>query len=350
MMRRLHVCLVWLVALTTAAVLAGCAERPPYKQQAYVFGTLVEVSVYGEPEDKARLAVDAVLADFDRLHHLLHAWEPSDLERINAAIAAGKPSEPAPQEVLDLLQDAARWSARSEGLFNPAIGNLVQLWGFHADSFEARLPDPAQVAALVRAQPRMADLRYDAGRVVSSNRAVRLDLGGYAKGYALERAASLLKTHGIGNALVNIGGNILALGQHGDRPWKVGIQHPRQAGAIATLELRDGEAIGTSGDYQRYFEVDGKRYCHLIDPRIGWPADGAQAVTVLVGGAHAGVRSDVTSKPMFIGGPTGWRDMARRMDVADVLFIDAAGHASATAGMAARLQWLDQTAPLAVVE
>ncbi|MFA5083466.1 MAG: FAD:protein FMN transferase, partial [Hydrogenophilaceae bacterium] len=324
--------------------------KPPYKQQAYVFGTLVDVSVYGEPEAKARQAVDAVLADFDRLHRLLHAWEPSELERINTAIAASKPSDPAPQEVIGLLQDAASWSGRSEGLFNPAIGNLIELWGFHSDTFAARLPDPVKVDQLVKANPRMADLHIEGDRVASDNAAVRLDLGGYAKGYALERAVGLLKAQGVVNALVNIGGNIIAIGRHGDRPWKVGIQHPRQSGAIATLELRDGEAIGTSGDYQRYFEKDGKRYCHLIDPRTGWPADGAQAVTVLVRGEHAGIRSDVTSKPIFIGGPSEWRKMAERMGVSEVLFIDATGRASATRSMAGRLEWLDQTAPLAVVE
>jgi len=330
--------------------LAGCGETPPYKQQAYVFGTLVDVSVYGEPEDKARRAVDAVLADFDRLHRLLHAWEPSELERINAAIAAGHPSEPAPQEVIDLLVDAARWSARSDGLFNPAVGNLIRLWGFHSDTFEARLPDPAAVERLVKAAPGMADLSFQGSRVASRNPAVRLDLGGYAKGYALERAAALLRQQGVGNALVNIGGNIIALGRHGDRPWKVGIQHPREAGAIATLELQDGEAIGTSGDYQRYFEKDGKRYCHLIDPRTGWPAQGTRAVTVLVRGEHAGTRSDVSSKPIFIAGPGEWRKMAAQVGVTEALVIDAAGRASATRAMAARLEWLDKTAPVAVVD
>jgi thiamine biosynthesis lipoprotein len=333
-----------------SALLAGCGERPPYKQQAYVFGTLVEVSVHGEPEDKARRAVNAVLADFDRLHRLLHAWEPSELERINAAIAAGRPSAPAPREVVDLLADAARWSARSDDLFNPAIGNLIRLWGYHSDTFEPRLPDPAELARLVKAAPVMADLDIRDGRVASRNRALRLDLGGYAKGYALDRAAGLLRAQGVGNALVNIGGNIIALGRHGDRPWKVGIQHPREAGAIATLELQDGEAIGTSGDYQRYFEKDGRRYCHLIDPRTGWPAQGTRAVTVLVRGDHAGTRSDVSSKPIFIAGPGEWRTMAGRIGVAEVLVIDAAGRASATRALAGRLEWLDKTAPVAVVD
>jgi thiamine biosynthesis lipoprotein len=116
------------------------------------------------------------------------------------------------------------------------------------------------------------------------------------------------------------------------------------------VELRNGEAIGTSGDYQRYFEMAGKRYCHLIDPRTGWPAQGAQAVTVLVRGEHAGTRSDVTSKPIFIAGPAEWRKMAARMGVAEVLFVDAAGRAGATRALAGRLEWLDQTAPVGVVD
>jgi thiamine biosynthesis lipoprotein len=337
------------VALTLVALtLAACGDRPPYRQQAYLFGTLVEVSVQGMPEDTARQAVGAVLADFDRLHRLLHAWEPSELETINAAIVAGRLAGPVPEEVRVLLRDAAAWSERSGGLFNPAIGNLIRLWGFHSDTFEARLPDPARVDVLVRAAPAMADLRFEGDRVGSANPAVRLDLGGYAKGYALERAAILLRERGVANALVNIGGNILALGRHGDRPWKVGIQHPRAAGAIATLELHDGEAVGTSGDYQRYFELDGRRYCHLIDPRTGRPAGGARAVTVLARGARAGVRSDVTSKPIFVAGPEGWRGMAERMGVADVLFIAADGRASVTRSLAGRLEWLDGSPPAIV--
>jgi thiamine biosynthesis lipoprotein len=98
---------------------------------------------------------------------------------------------------------------------------------------------------------------------------VALDFGGYLKGVALDRAADILRSQGVRNALINIGGNILALGYKEGRKWRVGIQHPRRAGALATVELNDGEAIGTSGDYQRYFELDGKRYPHLLDPRTG---------------------------------------------------------------------------------
>lgn len=179
--------------------------------------------------------------------------------------------------------------------------------------------------------------------VSSRNRAVKLDLGGYAKGYALDRAAAILKQQGIRNALINIGGNVLALGAHGSRAWRVGIQHPRHPGPIATLELHDGEAIGTSGDYQRYFELDGKRYCHLIDPRTGHPVQGVEAVTILTHGAHAGLLSDAASKPLFISGATDWLTAARRTQLDEALLIDDQGVVHLTAAMQKRLKFTDDS-------
>jgi thiamine biosynthesis lipoprotein len=341
------------LSLVTLSLLAACGEKPAYKQQSFVFGTLVEVSVFGADEAKAKAAVDHVLADFDTMHRQLHAWEPSDLERLNAAIATGTPGKAqriqAAPGLTPLLEDAARYSAQGEFLFNPAIGNLIRLWGFHSDTFEPRLPAAAEVDRLIKANPRLSDLTLDGDSVTSTNPAVRIDLGGYAKGLALDRAAAYLRGQGVHNALVNIGGNIIALGRHGERPWKIGIQHPRKPGAIAMLALRDGEAIGTSGDYQRYFEVGGRRYCHLIDPRSGWPAQGTQAVTVLTRGAAAGVRSDVSSKPIFIAGPDGWRAMAAKMAVGDVLFVDAQGNLQVTRDLAARLEWAADTPKPVVV-
>jgi thiamine biosynthesis lipoprotein len=327
-------------ALLALVLLAGCGEKL-HKQQSYVFGTLVEITVYGEEADKARHVTDQVLKDFDAMHQTLHAWQPGALERLNAQIAKASAVKPIQArltpELAAMLTDAQRLSERGEGLFNPAIGNLVRLWGFHSDTFEPRLPEAKEIERLTTANPRMADLRIDGVTLNSANPAVRLDLGGYAKGYALDLAAATMQRQGVNNALINIGGNILALGQKGGQPWKVGIQHPRRAGALAMLELHDGEAIGTSGDYQRFFEMGGKRYCHLIDPRTGWPAEQTQAVTVIAHGAHAGTLSDVASKPLFIGGPTQWRRLASKMGISEALFIAADGKIETTPAMAKRL-------------
>jgi len=337
-MRRLTAAL----ALSLLLLLAACAKAPPLIQrEAYVFGTRVEVSVWGESADKAQQALAAVLAEFDRLHRLLHAWQPSELTALNAAIARGERGIAVSPELTFILQDAAAIAARSDQLFNPALGGLVALWGFHAEEFRPRLPDPAALAALVKARPRMSDLAISDNRVTSANRSVQLDLGGYAKGYALDRAAAILREMGVRNALINIGGNVMALGDKGGQPWRVGIQHPRAAAPLATLELRDGEAVGTSGDYQRYFELDGRRYCHLLDPRSGRPAEGVQAVTVLITPRDgAGTLSDAASKPLFIADAGDWRGLARRLGVEHALRIDGGGVMHVTADFRERLTML----------
>ena len=325
---------LWLLLLWA---LVACSPPPLVQQQSYVFGTLVEVSVYGAPEAQARQAIAAVLARFDELHRQLHAWQPSELSRLNTALAKGE-RVPVSPELAAMLGDAQAFSKQSNDLFNPAIGGLIALWGFHADAPQARVPDAAAIRHWVNRQPRMRDLHLENGSVWSDNPAVQLDLGGYAKGRALDDAVRILKAHGIRNALVNIGGNVIALGMHGERPWRVGIQHPRKSGTLAVLDLRAGEAIGTSGDYQRYFEAGGRRYSHLIDPRSGSPASGMQSVTVLVAGERAGTRSDALSKPLFIDGAARLADNAARLGVSDYLAVDAAGRIHVSPAMKARLR------------
>ena len=317
--------------------LVACSPPPLYQQQSYVFGTLVEVSVYGAPETQAERAIAAVLARFDALHHSLHAWQPSDLSRLNTTLAQGQRA-PVTPELAAMLRDAQTLSIESDDLFNPSIGGLIALWGFHADTPQARVPDAAAIARWVKAAPRMRDLHIENGTAWSDNPAVQLDLGGYAKGRALDEAVRILKAHGIHNALVNIGGNVIALGAHGERPWRVGIQHPRKPGTLATLDLSSGEAIGTSGDYQRYFEVGGQRYSHLIDPRTGYPATGMQSVTVLATGEQAGTRSDALSKPLFIDGAAQLANHAARLGVANYLAVDSAGQIHIAPAMKARLR------------
>ena len=318
-------------------MLAACGKDPLYQQQAFVFGTQVEISIYGATDAQARVAGAAVLREFDRLHRAFHAWQPSPVTELNAAFARGERQRVTP-ELATAIRTATRYAEASAHLFNPAIGRLVALWGFQTDTFTAVLPAPTQVAALVQAQPRMSDIELDvAGWAMSRNPAVQLDFGGYAKGLALDRARQILRAHGIQHALVNIGGNLIALGRHGARPWHVGVQHPRRPGALLELDLHDGEALGTSGDYQRYFELGGQRYCHILDPRNGYPATRSQSVTVLAPpGAEAGLLSDIASKPGFILGSPAWEAQLKRLGIEDALHIDESGKISMTTTLAKR--------------
>ncbi|OWY40835.1 thiamine biosynthesis protein ApbE [Xenophilus sp. AP218F] len=331
------------------ALLAGCQPAAqPYQQESYVFGTRVEITVAGLPPDRARQAVAGALADLDSLHRRLHAWQPgSELMALNDAIAAGRPQRVAP-DLMGLLAASQRYEALSDGLFSPAIGKLVALWGFHADNYAAVLPDPARLQALVAARPRMSDLTLRDGAARSANREVAVDLGGIAKGWALDRVRGELLRAGVKSGLINIGGNVLAIGVKPDgSAWKVGIQHPRENRAMAVATLNDGEAIGTSGDYQRYFSAQGRRHCHLVDPRDGNADCKMQAATVLTGpGPEAGMLSDAASKPLYLAGPARAGYYAQRFGVRQWLLVDGAGEVWISGPLARRLAWL-QPAPRA---
>ncbi|MFT4174409.1 MAG: FAD:protein FMN transferase [Rhodocyclaceae bacterium] len=328
-----------LSCLCLAWMLAACGRGHLEQQESYVFGTRVEVLTWDSDEARAQDALSAVLREFDRLHRTYHAWQPSELTTLNAHLAQGEPAPVSP-EMAGLITTAQRFEADSGGLFDPAIGALISAWGFQRDEYTPHIPAPDLLRSLTAAHPRAGDVRIQDGVASSRNRSVRFDFGGLAKGYALDRAVAILHEHGIRNALINIGGNIMALGSKGGTAWQVGIQNPRAAGPLATISLYDGEAIGTSGDYQRYFELDGRRYSHLIDPRSGVPSEVSQAATVLVTPrAAAGTLSDVASKPIFLAGDD-WPAQARRMGIEHVLRVKPDGSLELTAAMQARLRWV----------
>ncbi len=341
-----------LLVLTLGLALAGCAKEPIYQTKSYVFGTLVDITIVGENEDKARAAASDVMQRFQALHNQLHPWEMgSELAALNDAFAHENQPVPISPSLAAIIGTAQQLATQSNGLFNPAIGGLIVTWGFQRDEFKPIKVDDITIKQWVAAKPALSDLVIQNGKIFTINNNVRLDMGGFAKGYALDMARRDLLQKGIKNALVNLGGNIIAIGQHGKKPWRVGIQHPRQAGAIAVLDLVDGWAIGTSGDYQRYFEQDGKRYCHIIDPRTGYPVQGVQAVTVLIPPAkNAGLLSDVTSKPIFISEKSQRLSVAKKMGVENVMLIDDKGQVFATPAMQKHIQLLDNHAPLATLQ
>ena len=324
-------------AVAMPAGLAACASGPRnHHTWGHVFGTTVGITIHDRSPQRAKELGEAVLAEFDRLHHKFHAWQPGMLTELNESIARGQPFH-ADAEMAALLQSAALLAERSGHLFNPAIGHLLRLWGFQGGSGKAS-PERAELRHWVAANPRLSDLRFSGSRIASVNPAVRLDLGGYAKGYALDRAGAILRAAQVPAALVNIGGNVLAIGQPGGMPWQVGIRDPRAAATLATVGLRDNEAIGTSGDYERYVMEGGQRRSHIIDPRTGMPALGTASVTVLAsGGADAGLRSDGNSKPLFIVGAARWEGMAGRLELQQALLVQDEGGVRMTAAMKRRL-------------
>ncbi len=332
--------------------LVGCTKPEPlYNTQSYVFGTLVDISIYGETEPAAQEISNQIIRDFQALHNRLHAWRPSELKTLNRAFALGKTPVTIKPDVAAMILDATKLSMQSKGAFNPSIGGLIEAWGFQQDEFKPTNIDEKKLEILVQANPQMTDIVIENSKAFSTNQHVQLDFGGYAKGYALDLAIINLRKQGVKNALINIGGNIIALGKHGEKPWRVGIQHPRKPNAIAVLNLESGWAIGTSGDYQRYFDLDGKRYCHIIDPATGYPVQGMQAVTVLIPPqSNAGVMSDVASKPIFIAKSDSRTEAAKSMGVENFLIIESTDKIWVSSAMAKRITWLDKDAAKHVVQ
>lgn len=310
----------------------------PRKASFVIFGGLTDVELRGVSEADASAAFGAIGELLQRDQRAWHPWETSDLMRLNAAIATDQPYRTS-SELSGLLRRAQRAYVASDGLFNAAIGRLVSLWGFHTSDYPITAPPPPaqDITATLAAQPRMDELVIaDDGTVVSRNRAIQLDLNGLAEGYAAEQIAGLLHQRGIVNALISVGGDVLALGQAIDRPWRVGIRSPQRE-TFAGAELRGHEALFSSGNYNKFREANGQRWGHVLDPRTGQPARGVAAVSVIHGDA---VTADVASTALMVAGPDDLERVARALGVACVVLVGEDGVVRITPAMQRRLEFL----------
>ncbi|MDC0542319.1 FAD:protein FMN transferase [Methylophilaceae bacterium] len=293
-----------------------------FQKKAYVFGTIVDIQIYGESKKLATKASEEILSNFNNLHQLLHPWRKGLMFEINKAIQNETPFLLENQEVISLIMRGQEYEKQTKGNFNPAIGKLVSLWGFHSEVPRKMMPDTRAILKLVEAKPSMRNIEIINNKLSSTNEFVQVDMGGYAKGYALDQAKNILEQYKINNALINIGGNILAWGMQGDKEWVVGIQNPRNPNLMATLPLKAGWSIGTSGDYQKYFTANEKRYSHIINPHTGYPVSNAKSVTILMPpGDNSGEKSDVYTNPIFIEETSKKIEMANDLGVSHYLIV-----------------------------
>lgn len=302
-----------------------------YRQQLFAFGTLIDITTRGVEAKQARAAVQAVDALYQQQHRDWHAWQRGALDDLNKAIAAGKPWQ-TDSSIVKLIRMGQRFERLSGGRFNPAIGELLALWGFQQDEPEGPPPSPEQIRAWLVHKPSSLQLDIDGNIVSSRNPHVRLDFGGFAKGYSVGKAAELLSSRGIHNFIVNAGGDLCLRGNRGNNtPWRIGIRHPHGEGVLATLELQGAACVFTSGDYERYFVYQGQRYHHILDPRTGYPAKGARSVTVL---ADDPALADAAATALLVADAEHWQSVAVSMGVKEVLRIDDQDVAWITPGLA----------------
>ena len=237
------------------------------------------LQVYAAEASAAETALQAAVAEVRRIEAKYSRYRADSLlSRINAC--AGRVEGIAVDaETAGLLDYAATAYAQSGGLFDISSGVLRRAWDFRA----ARRPAAAELQALLPLVG-WSRLHWQRPRLVLPVKGMELDFGGFGKEYAADRAAGVLLAAGLRHGLVDLAGDLRILGPHPDgAPWRVGIRHPRGAPeqAIAVVELRSG-AIASSGDYERYFEQDGRRYSHILDPRSGWPVQGGSASVSVV--------------------------------------------------------------------
>jgi thiamine biosynthesis lipoprotein len=329
---------VLLVLTLLAGVLAGCrGDTPVYTTRFLAFGTLMDISIVGVRREDAERASQLVEQDFAFMHRAWHAWEPGPMGRVNQLLQKGQPFA-APPSVLPLLRKSQELAEQTGNLFNPAIGRLVDLWGFHTDSPECRPPPSArEIRVLVKANPRMSDLTVDGILVRCSNPAVKLDFGAIGKGYGIDLAIDHLQELGIHNAIINAGGDLRAIGDRDGQPWRIAIRRPT-GGVLGIIKVSGDESVFTSGDYERNFIYEGRTYHHIIDPRTGWPAEGTRSVTVV---HTTATTADAAATALFVAGPEDWRAVAERMGIRYVLLMDSEGTVHMSPAMAERVELLD---------
>lgn len=328
--------------------LAGCSDPGDNtrSEQFLAMGTLVELTLRQSDAGQSEQAADRARNAMKELDRRWSPWGEGELGRINDRLLAGR-SAAVPPGMLAEFERARRLSRQSGGRFDPGLGRLIRLWGFHSDEADPRQPPTDAAIRDLLADAGLENLDWTADTIEPSGGPLALDFGAYAKGLAVDRAVAALRGAGIRHAIVNAGGDLRAIGDAGGRPWRVGILHPRKAGFIASVEAEDGDSVFTSGDYERHFEFEGRRYHHILDPETGRPARGVTSVTVIHDNA---AEADAAATALFVAGPGAWRAVARRMGIRDVMLVMDDGTVHMTPTMHERVELLDEELPEPVVE
>ena len=278
-----------------------------------IMGTRIVVELWSEQREPGERAIEAVLAEMRHIDADMSTYKSdSEVSRVNAR--AAKEPVKVSQELFDLLETALEYSRITDGAFDITYASVGFMYDFRA----RRHPTDQQIAAALPAVNYHHLLLDRAHRTVRFTQpGVRIDLGGIAKGYSVDRGIEILKRRGIRHALVSAGGDSRIIGDRFGKPWIVGIRHPdRKDEVILRIPLVD-TAISTSGDYERYFDENGVRYHHIIDPRTGHSASAVRSATVL---APTATRTDGLSKTAFVlGAEEALRIYARLGDVEAVL-------------------------------
>lgn len=326
-----------LIILLLVAVLVGTAlwrlsgdRVETVRRTRIIMGTLVEITAIGEDRARMDRAIGAAFGEMSRIEQLMSGHvEDSEVSRLAKVARSMDVSD----ETAVVIRAGLEIVEKSDGAFSLILGQLIDAWDILAD--EPRIPTPDQVTtAMIGLTPE--GLQLQGATVIKAHPALKVDLGGIAKGYAVDRAFDQLQQAGLSHFSVNAGGDLRIKGDRGGRPWRIGIQHPRQPETVLAILPAADEAVVTSGDYERYFERDGVRYHHLLDPRTGQPARAVQSITV---SAPTTMLADGLATAAFVLGPKEGLALLEEWSEVEGLIIAADGSVHTTSGMKDRLQW-----------
>jgi thiamine biosynthesis lipoprotein len=321
---------MWKLCLLAAWALAGagCDRGPGAPDPAarliervkLAMGSDVRLSAWTADEPLALSAFEEVFFEIERLESLMSTWrDDSDVARLNAA--AGVRPVPVSPETRNVLLLARQASELTSGKFDITFAALSDLWRFDHDQ-DNRIPDPDDIRArLPLIDYRAVEVDPRAGTAFITRPGIRVHLGGIGKGYAVDRAADILRRRGLNDFMIQAGGDLYVSGRRGDRHWRLAIRDPRGPAdqSFAALELSNG-TFSTSGDYERAFLKDGQRYHHILDPDTGEPARGCRSVTLV---SPRAVFADALATGVFVLGPVEGMALIERLpDVEGVIVSD----------------------------
>jgi thiamine biosynthesis lipoprotein len=329
--------------LLFASLASSCQpQTEDSRQQIIAFGTRVELVTYGEDAEKVREITARIESRYAQVDLDWYPWEkdivaePGELRRINLAIAPGNQIEVS-SELANLIRRAATIEQLSLGKFNPGIGELIKLWGFDNVLQQNWMPPSADaVDELIATRPGSQQLIWDDNTLRSLSRQTQIDLGGIAKGAILGLTVDLLRDSGVEDAIINIGGDLTVLGNVHGREARIGIQSPVAGNPIAWLNISDGETVVTSGNYERYFEFEGRRYQHIIDPGTGYPVQHTASVTVV---HNDPILADAAATALVVAGMAEFDQTCAELGIQQAILIDSTGELRLTADMKRRVNW-----------
>ena len=309
--------------LTTVATYGADTHR---RLVLWAMGTEVVVEAVGPGGSQQDAALLAAEEEFRRVEDLCTSWRDSPLTRMNGHAGSGPVSIPA--ELARLIGRGLDLGAATDGAFDVTFAGVGKLWDFQAEP--PVLPSEGELAAALAAVDyRRVKLNLEASTIALPAGAA-IGLGGIAKGYGVDRALAVLVEHGVEHGLVNAGGDLKVLGTKDGQPWKVAIRHPRDRDELLEVVPLTDLAAVTSGDYERFFEHEGRRYHHILDPRTGYPATGAMSVTVV---APDAAFADALATALAVLGPEDSLPIVEALEHVEALVVDLDGGVHRSSGL-----------------